>query len=72
MRKASGTVTSKSMLVALLYTIIRDEVPPGKVENIMQDLTAHKLNFKSGEYVFSNGWLAAYCKDIVNRLDLPS
>lgn len=67
-RKASGKINSKSLLVAFLYTLIRDDVPPGRIEDIMQNITADILNSKRHEFSYSNGWLASYCKDIAKRL----
>lgn len=70
MRKASGEVNSTEMIVGFLYLLMRDSVTPGKIEQIMLELSnAHDYN-KSEYFVtqYTNGWLATYAKDIAKRL----
>jgi hypothetical protein len=64
MRYRSGQVTITDDLVSFLYTLIRDHVPPGIIEEILLDMTPGKG--KATEYC--NGWLASYAKDIADRL----
>ncbi len=62
MRERSGFVTIDCKLTSFLYTLIRDYVQPGDIENIM-------LNHISDEpTLYTNGWLAKYAEDIANRL----
>jgi hypothetical protein len=72
MRKVSGAVTDDRLLVAFLYTLMRDAVTPGHIESIMLSLSnAHNFNDKtpSNSILFTNGWLANYAKDIAQRLE---
>lgn len=65
--KASGEFTDNDLVVSLLYRLMRDEVTPGAVEEIVLQITdAHK----PGEQIkYTNGWLAQYAKNIVERLN---
>ena len=58
----SGEVTSTDPLVPLLYEIVRDHLPIGVIEEIVQGIEIGTT------YVFSNGWLAEYAKDAASRL----
>lgn len=62
LKKASGDVTSTDPMVAFFYTLLRDHLSPGEVEQLVRD------NIDLGEAHFSNGWLAAYAKYCVERL----
>jgi hypothetical protein len=57
----SGEVTDWSPLVSFLYELMRDYVPPGVVEGILDDRGRI-------ETTFTNGWLANYAKDVAERL----
>jgi len=61
MRKASGHFKSKNKTVSLLYELMRDHIPPGIIEGIME-------NVSDKECFYTNGWLAQYAEDIANRL----
>jgi len=50
-------------LQAFLYTLVRDDVVPGRVEALVQDQERHP-----GPYTFSNPHLAAYALDLSWRL----
>ena len=63
MREASGFVNSNSKLVCFLYLLLRDELPLGVVERLVQESLLDK------ESEFTNGWLANYSKDIEKRLN---
>ena len=63
MRKVSGKVDSDSKLVSFLYLLMRDHLPAGVVEGIIQEVT-----IDSTPVQFTNGWLASYSKDIEERL----
>lgn len=65
-RERSGKVDSKSKLVAFIYLIMRDHVPPGEIEELMRE---HVHLIKADENVeFSNGWMAEHAKDVARRL----
>ncbi len=66
MRKASGDVADDRPLVAFLYVLMRDHLPPGAVETIM---SRHVEGF--GVHDFSNGWLARHAQDLAERLSEP-
>lgn len=55
--------TTHDPLVAFLYQLMRDYITPGKVEKVMQDQEEVEEY-----YVLSNGFLARYAEDIVDRL----
>jgi len=70
MRKASGRIDDSRLIVAFLYTLMRDLVPPGRIEHMMLEVSnAHdydKSEFTKNEY--TNGWLAQYAQDVAQRL----
>lgn len=67
MRRRSEEVTSDCRLTAFLYDLMRDHVPPGKVEEIVRSL------FKPGAcYQYTNGWLALYAADLAARIKEPN
>lgn len=61
LRERSGHVEINSKLVSFLYDLMRDHLPPGKVEELVRAST-------ESEVLYSNGWLAKYAQDIANRL----
>ena len=61
LRAATGKVTSTDPMVAFLYELMRDHLPLGKVEELVR-------NSPKMEYVFTNGFLANYAKDLAERL----
>ena len=68
---ASGEYCSEDLMVALLYRLMRDEVTPGVVEGIVQDILRHK-DEDTGEVwevCFTNGWLAQYAANIIERVN---
>lgn len=65
-REESGEVNLEGLLVAVFYRLIRDEVVAGAMEGIVQDVLANHNNNTPIEY--SNGWLALYARNIVERL----
>lgn len=62
-RVRSGCVDSKDPLVCFLYTLMRDHVTPGVVEEIMLH---HMPGGQTVEYC--NGYLARYAEDIADRI----
>lgn len=65
MRDRSGNVTDSRPIVQFLYLLMRGHVHPSAIEDILLQIDY------TGPTIFTNGWLAAYCKDVVNRLTLP-
>jgi hypothetical protein len=61
LRARSGCVNVNSRLVAFLYELMRDEVTPGRVEELVR-------NSSDPEGVYTNGWLAGYAIDLARRL----
>lgn len=62
LRERSGTVRINSKLVSFLYQLIRDHVPPGEIEKIVQE------SEDNPDVTYTNGWLARYAEDLSNRL----
>lgn len=60
-RERSGNVVLQCKTTSLLYSLLRDYVHPGDIENIMQTISNEPT-------VYSNGWLALYAQDVANRL----
>lgn len=57
---------SKLPMTVFLYTLMRDHLPPGKVEELMQEAE------RAYDYTitFTNDHLAAYALELSNRLSL--
>lgn len=62
LRKRSGDVQINSRLVSFLYDLMRDHLPPGTVEELVQNAEDEP------SIVYTNGWLAKYAEDLSNRL----
>lgn len=65
LRTRSGEVTSEDPLVTFLYILMRDHLPAGVVEEIVERHTYHE------DMKYTNGWLAEYAKDLAARLKKP-
>lgn len=66
LRKKSGKVNDTDPLVTFLYVLMRDELPTGRVEDLMRQAT---LIIKGdGDVAFSNGFLARYAQHLAKRL----
>lgn len=61
-RDDSNCIIINDKLVSFLYEIIRDHLPPGKVEEIV------KNSEFEGDTKYSNGWLAKYAEYLAKRL----
>jgi hypothetical protein len=61
LRERSGTVQINSRLVSFLYELMRDHLPVGIVEELVQAS-------KEPDVTYTNGWLAKYAQDLANRL----
>lgn len=70
MRKASGELTDDRLLVTFLYLLLRDELPAGRVEWVMLQLSnAHDFATNKIEASdLTNGWIGRYAQDIAERL----
>ena len=66
-KKRSGDVITNDKLVVFLYILMRDHIPCGVIESIYKEHIVLSHEYIK-EFLFSNGWLAEYAKDIVNRL----
>jgi len=64
-RRRSGCVESDNPIVALLYLLMRDRVPPGVIGGLVR-----QLKDNPGVKKFSNGWLALYAEDVFKELDV--
>jgi hypothetical protein len=62
LRDRSGCVEIDSLLVSVLYELMRDHVPPGIIEEII------KNSSKDTKVLYTNGWLAKYAEDLALRL----
>ena len=62
---ASGNVEDKRSMVSFLYELMRDHLPPGKVEEIVRHVLAEDY-----ERRYCNGWLAQYAQSVADRLHL--
>lgn len=58
----SGSVNDKDPLVTFLYILMRDHLPTGIVEEIVEKHTYHD------GMTYTNGWLAEYAQDLAERL----
>lgn len=64
LRERSGSVDSSDPLVSFLYILLRDHVPAGVVEGIMQG----HVEVPEKDTEFCNGFIARYAKDVAARL----
>ena len=62
LRLRSGHVQIDSKLVSFLYELMRDHLPAGVVEHLVQEAS------QESKVVYTNGWLAQYAQDLANRL----
>lgn len=65
LRSRSGDVMVESKLVGFLYDLMRDYIPPGIIEELIQK---SEDICQSNQCLYSNGWLARYAVDIAKRL----
>jgi len=64
LRDDSGHVKSKDPLVGFLYTLMRDHLPTGTVEQLVQETQYGK----NKECLYTNGWLAEYAENLAQRI----
>ena len=61
---ASGGYVYADSMVSFFYTLARDHLLPGKVEDLVRDVLAED----DAEAHYCNGWLAEYATYVVKRL----
>ena len=61
LRERSGAIKINSKLVSFLYELMRDHLPPGKIEELVRAS-------QDPDCTYTNGWLAKYAQDLANRL----
>jgi hypothetical protein len=62
LRIKSGEVNFNSKLISFLYELMRDHLPPGIVEKLVQDS-------QESDVYYANGWLAKYAENLASRLE---
>ena len=72
LRARSGSVDSSDPLVDFLYHLIRDHLPAGAVESIIQTQVFPEERKDDCVSEFCNGYVANYAQDIAERLRLPN
>jgi len=66
-RTTSGTITSDDPIVEFLYELMRDHIPVGVVENLVQATEEHRQR-GDNTVIFTNGWLASHALNLAERL----
>lgn len=64
MRKESGDLASNDQLLSFLYLLMRDELPVGKVEQLVMEVE----NLDGYNLKYCNGWLAKYAQNLSQRI----
>lgn len=64
LREESGTVTYTDPLTSFFYQLLRDHMPAGEVEKIINQI----IEESGKEIVFTNGWLAQYANNLAQLL----
>lgn len=62
LREESGNITINSKLVSFLYELMRDHLPAG----IVQELVNNSIN--NDDVIYTNGYLAKYAEYLANKL----
>jgi len=68
MRMKSGDIHDNRPLIVFLYRLLRDEITPGRLEQILLEAGIDQPVTTPRDNVFTNGWLATYAQDIAWRL----
>ena len=66
MRARTGNVTDARALVSFFYELLRDTVPLGTIEALVQ-----RVELEDPVRVYTNGHLARYAQDLADRLTAP-
>ena len=61
--EASGSYVKRDRMVSFLYELMRDDLTPGKVEEIVRHVLA-----EDPDVHYCNGWLAQFAAYITDRL----
>ena len=61
--QTSGNITSDDPLVSFLYELIRDHLPAGEVQRIVNNSQATRPT------LFCNGWLVKYAEYLAAKLN---
>lgn len=64
LRADSGTITYSDPLTSFLYQLMRDEMPAGKVEQLVMSI----VDESKEDIIFTNGWLAQYAHNLAETL----
>lgn len=62
LREVSGKVNIDSYLVSFLYSLMRDHLPPGVIEELVREAE------QEPDVQYTNGWLARYAENLAKRL----
>jgi len=62
LRNEEGEVVSNDPLVVFLYVLLKEHLPSGVIEEIINKHTYQETT------TFTNSWLAGYAKDLAARL----
>lgn len=69
MREAAGDVQTGDPLVSLLYTLMRDHLPAGTVQQLVdEEVTIFNNNGGKPVIHLTNGWLAQHAEFLAKRL----
>jgi hypothetical protein len=66
LRDNEGNIVSDDPLTVFLYVLLRDHLPTGVVEEIINKHTYQETT------TFTNRWLAEYAKDLAARLQVST
>jgi hypothetical protein len=72
LRARSGSVDSPDPLVDFIYLLLRDHLPAGAVESIIQTHVFPEKRKDDCVSEFCNGYIARYAQDIADRLKKDS
>jgi hypothetical protein len=61
LRERSGNIQIDDKLTSFLYSLMRDHLPAGIVEQLVREIT-------ESDTKYTNGWLANYANDLSKRL----
>lgn len=61
LKEESGNVVYDDRLVSFLYSLLRDRLPAGVVEELVRDSQGIPVEY-------TNGYLAKYAKNLADRL----
>ncbi len=63
LRQESGEINLEGKLVSFLYTLMRDHITAGKIEELVRE-----VENENGLNYYTNGWLALYAENLAKRL----